>query len=166
LIVRKDILERADADTLKKLGLPPIPIVFDYLTTVQNNSLYNTLPIFSLYIADLVFQHLLQNGGIEGQQARNEKKAKLLYDVLEQAERQDKLDLVVQPGVRSRMNVPFKFKSKDIDAEFVKEAEKRGMMQLKGHRSVGGIRASIYNAITVENVESLVEFLKEFLEKI
>jgi phosphoserine aminotransferase len=166
LIVRKDILERADADTLKKLGLPPIPIVFDYLTTVQNNSLYNTLPIFSLYIADLVFQHLLQNGGIEGQQARNEKKAKLLYDVLEQAERQEKLDLVVQPGVRSRMNVPFKFKSKDIDAEFVKEAEKRGMMQLKGHRSVGGIRASIYNAITVENVESLVEFLKEFLEKI
>ena len=159
-------MDRADADTLKKKGLPPVPIVFDYLTTVQNNSLYNTLPIFSLYIADLVFQHLLDQGGIEAQQARNEKKAKLLYSLLEQAEKEGKVDLVVQQGVRSRMNVPFKFKSKEIDADFVKEAEKRGMMQLKGHRSVGGIRASIYNAITVENVETLVVFLKEFLAKL
>ena len=159
-------MDRADADTLKKKGLPPVPIVFDYLTTVQNNSLYNTLPIFSLYIADLVFQHLLDQGGIEAQQARNEKKAKLLYSLLEQAEKEGKVDLVVQQGVRSRMNVPFKFKSKEIDADFVKEAEKRGMMQLKGHRSVGGIRASIYNAITVENVETLVAFLKEFLAKL
>lgn len=166
MIVRKDVLDRADADTLKKKGLPPVPIVFDYLTTVQNNSLYNTLPIFSLYIADLVFQHLLNQGGIEAQQARNEKKAQLLYSLLEQAETEGKVDLVVQQGVRSRMNVPFKFKSKEIDADFVKEAEKRGMMQLKGHRSVGGIRASIYNAITVENVETLVGFLKEFLAKL
>lgn len=166
LIVRKDILDRADAETLKKHGLAPVPIVFDYLTTQQNNSLYNTLPIFSLHIADLVFQHLLAGGGIEAQQARNEKKAKLLYDVLEQAERDGKVDLVVQDGVRSRMNVPFKFKSKDIDADFVKEAEKRGMMQLKGHRSVGGIRASLYNAITPENTETLVAFLKEYLAKL
>lgn len=143
-----------------------MPIVFDYLTTVKNNSLYNTLPIFSLYIADLVFQHLLTHGGISAQQSRNEKKAKLLYDVLEQAERDGKVDLVVEMGVRSRMNVPWKFKLKELDAGFVKEAERRGMMQLKGHRSVGGIRASLYNAITVENVESLVGYLKEFLEKI
>ena len=156
-------MDRADANTLKKLGLPPVPIVFDYLTTQQNNSLYNTLPIFSLHIADLVFQHLLALGGIEGQEARNEKKAKLLYDVLENAEKEGKLDLVVQPGVRSRMNVPFRFKSKETDADFVKEAEKRGMMQLKGHRSVGGIRASLYNAITPEDVETFVEFLKEYL---
>jgi phosphoserine aminotransferase len=166
LIIRKDILDRADAETLKKHGLAPVPIVFDYLTTQQNNSLYNTLPIFSLHIADLVFQHLLAGGGIEAQQARNDKKAKLLYDVLEQAERDGKVDLVVQDGVRSRMNVPFKFKSKDIDADFVKEAEKRGMMQLKGHRSVGGIRASLYNAITPENTETLVAFLKEYLAKL
>ena len=76
------------------------------------------------------------------------------------------MDLVVEMGVRSRMNVPWKFKLKELDAGFVKEAERRGMMQLKGHRSVGGIRASLYNAITVENVESLVGYLKEFLEKI
>jgi phosphoserine aminotransferase len=151
---------------LKKKGLPPVPVVFDYLITAQNNSLYNTLPIFSVYIADLVFQHLLKLGGISAQQERNEKKARLLYSLLEKAEKEGKVDLVVQPGVRSRMNVPFKFKSKDIDAEFVKEAEKNGMMQLKGHRSVGGIRASLYNAITVENVETLVEFLKEFLNKL
>jgi len=74
--------------------------------------------------------------------------------------------LVVQEGVRSRMNIPFKFKSKDIDVDFVKEAEKRGMMQLKGHRSVGGIRVSLYNAITVENAETLVGFLKEYLAKL
>jgi phosphoserine aminotransferase len=166
LIVRKDILDRADADTLKKKGLAPVPIVFDYLTTQQNNSLYNTLPIFSLHIADLVFQHLLAQGGIEAQQQRNEMKAKLLYSVLEHAEKEGKVDLVVQDGVRSRMNVPFKFKSKDIDADFVKEAEKRGMTQLKGHRSVGGIRVSLYNAITPENTETLVAFLKEYLAKL
>ena len=80
LIVRKDILDRADATELKKHNLPPVPIVFDYLTTVQNNSLYNTLPIFSLHIADLVFQHLLFNGGISAQEARNEKK--VLFRVL------------------------------------------------------------------------------------
>jgi phosphoserine aminotransferase len=166
LIVRKDILERADAETLKKHNLAPVPIVFDYLTTQQNDSLYNTLPIFSLHIADLVFQHLLTLGGIEAQQSANEKKAKLLYDVLEKAEKEGKVDLVVQEGVRSRMNIPFKFKSKDIDVDFVKEAEKRGMMQLKGHRSVGGIRVSLYNAITVKNAETLVGFLKEYLAKL
>jgi phosphoserine aminotransferase len=74
--------------------------------------------------------------------------------------------LVVDKGVRSRMNIPFKFKSKEIDADFVKEAEKRGMMQLKGHRSVGGIRVSLYNAITPENAETLVAFLKEYLQKL
>lgn len=100
------------------------------------------------------------------QEAKNVKKAKMLYEVLERAEKEGKLDLVVPKGVRSRMNVPFKFKSKEIDADFVKEAEKRGMMQLKGHRSVGGIRVSLYNAITVENVESFVAFLQEYLEKV
>lgn len=166
LIVRKDTLNRADPEELKKQSLPPVPIVFDYLTTFQNKSLYNTLPIFSLHIADLVFRHLLSGGGIEAQEARNLKKATLLYDVLEKAEKEGKVDLVVDNGVRSRMNVPFKFKNKDIDADFVKQAEKVGMMQLKGHRSVGGVRASLYNAVTVENVQTLVEFLKEYLEKL
>ena len=163
LIVRKDILERADADKLKSFGLPPAPIVFDYLTTFKNNSLYNTLPIFSLYVADLVFQHLLETGGIEAQEARNAKKAKLVYSALEDAEKEEKLQLVVQPGVRSRMNVPFKFKTKEIDGEFLKKAEAKNMMQLKGHRSVGGIRVSLYNAITPEDAEKFVAFLKEYL---
>jgi phosphoserine aminotransferase len=166
LIVRKDILDRADAETLKKHGIPPVPIVFDYQTTAKNNSLYNTLPIFSTHIADLVFQHLLSQGGIEAQESRNAQKAKLVYDVLEAAEKEGKVDLVVEKGVRSRMNIPFKFKSKEIDADFVKEAEKRGMMQLKGHRSVGGIRVSLYNAITPENTQTLVAFLKEYLQKL
>jgi phosphoserine aminotransferase len=151
---------------MKQHDLPPVPVVFDYLIAYQNNSLYNTLPIFSLHIADLVFRHLLSLGGIEAQEQRNAEKARLLYTMLEKAEKEGKLDLVVQPGVRSRMNIPFKFKTKDIDAEFVKEAEKLGMMQLKGHRSVGGIRASLYNAITVENTKVLVAFLEEFLKKI
>lgn len=159
-------MERADAKTLHQNGIPLVPIVFDYFTTQQNNSLYNTLPIFSVHIADLVFQHLLSLGGITAQEQRNETKANLLYTVLEEAEQQGKLKLVVAKGVRSRMNVPFRFKNKDLDAEFVKEAEGKGMMQLKGHRSVGGIRASLYNAITVEQTEVLVDFLKEFLNKI
>jgi phosphoserine aminotransferase len=151
---------------LKNLGLPVVPIVFDYAVTAKNNSLYNTLPIFSLYIADLVFQHLLSRGGLPAQHLRSETKASLLYAVLEQAEAEGKLDLVVAKNVRSRMNVPWKFKSAEVDADFVKQAEVRGMMQLKGHRSVGGIRASLYNAITVEQVETFVAFLKEYLEKI
>ena len=113
-----------------------------------------------------MFRHLLSLGGVEAQEQRNAEKANLLYTVLEKAEKEAKLDLVVQKGVRSRMNIPFKFKSKEIDAEFVKEAEKVGMMQLKGHRSVGGVRASLYNAITVENTKVLVAFLEEYLKKL
>jgi len=159
-------MDRADADKLKSLGIPPCPIVFDYHTTLQNNSLYNTLPIFSLHIADLVFQHLLSEGGISAQQARNEKKAALVYSILEAAASQGKVQLLVSKGVRSRMNIPFKFMNEARDAAFLKEAEGRGMMQLKGHRSLGGIRVSLYNAITVEQTEKFAEFLKEYLDKI
>lgn len=113
-----------------------------------------------------MFQHLLSLGGIEAQQARNEKKANIVYSVLKQGEKEEKLDLVVAPGVRSRMNIPFRFKTKEIDADFIKEAEKRGMMQLKGHRSVGGVRASLYNAITPENAETFAAFLSEYLGKL
>jgi phosphoserine aminotransferase len=165
--VRKDILNRADAKTLHEQNIPPVPIVFDYQTTVKNNSLYNTLPIFSLHIADLVFAHLLSQGGIEAQSARNTKKAALVYAVLDAAAAEGKVVLLNEKSVRSRMNVPFKFVGgKDVDAQFVKEAEERGMMQLKGHRSIGGVRVSLYNAVTVEQTERLVEFLKEFLAKL
>ena len=159
-------MDRADADKLKSLGIPPCPIVFDYATTFKNNSLYNTLPIFSLHIADLVFQHLLSEGGIAAQQARNEKKATLVYSILETAESQGKVRILVSKGVRSRMNIPFKFVDEAQDAAFLKEAERRGMMQLKGHRSLGGIRVSLYNAVTVEQTERFATFLKEYLEKV
>ena len=167
IIVRKDILTRADAKTLREKNIPPVPIVFDYLTTVQNNSLYNTLPIFALHIADLVFAHLLSTGGIDAQSARNDLKASLVYGVLDKAEKEGKVVLLNEKGARSRMNVPFKFTGgSEVDAAFVKESESRGMMQLKGHRSIGGLRASLYNAITVEQTERLVEFIKEFLNKL
>ena len=159
-------MERADADKLKSLGLPPCPIVFDYLTTLQNNSLYNTLPIFSLHIADLVFQHLLSQGGISAQESRNEKKASLVYSLLEAAESAGKVRLLVSKGCRSRMNIPFKFVDEGKDGAFLKEAESRGMMQLKGHRSLGGIRVSLYNAVTVEQTEKFAKFLKEYLDEI
>jgi phosphoserine aminotransferase len=159
-------LESAKPDVLKKLGIPPCPVVFDYATTFKNDSLYNTLPIFSLRVADLVFQRLLATGGISAQEARNEKKASLIYGILEDAEKQGKVTILVQSGVRSRMNIPFKFRTKEIDEDFVKEGEKRGMMQLKGHRSVGGIRVSLYNAITPENAETLAIFFKEYLDKV
>ena len=147
--------------------IPPVPIVFDYATTLQNNSLYNTLPIFALHIADLVFAHLLSGGGIEAQSARNETKSQLVYAVLDQAEKEGKVALLNERGCRSRMNIPFKFAGgKDVDAAFVKEAEAQGMMQLKGHRSLGGIRVSLYNAVTVEQTERLVEFIKGFLGKL
>jgi len=167
IIVRKDILTRADAKTLHEKNLPVVPIAFDYLTTLQNNSLYNTLPIFALHIADLVFAHLLSRGGIEAQSARNDRKSSLVYAVLDSAENDGKVVLLNDKGARSRMNVPFKFTGgTEVDAAFVKEAESRGMMQLKGHRSIGGIRVSLYNAVTVEQTERLVEFIKEFLNKL
>ena len=105
-------MDCTDADKLKSLGIPPCPIVLDYATTLKHNSLYNTHPIFSLYIADLVFQHLLSEGGIEAQEARNEKKAALVYSLLETAESQGKVRLLVSQGVRSRMNIPFKTRVK------------------------------------------------------
>jgi phosphoserine aminotransferase len=167
IIVRKDILNRADAKTLHEHNIPPVPIVFDYITTLQNNSLYNTLPIFSLHIADLVFAHLLSNGGVPAQSARNDQKSHLVYALLDQAQKDGKVVLLNEPGSRSRMNIPFKFVAgKDVDAAFVKEAEAEGMMQLKGHRSLGGIRVSLYNAVTVEQTERLVEFIKGFLGKL
>lgn len=164
-IIKKTILEeisKASEDELHKLGLPITPIAFHYPTVVKNDSAYNTIPIFTLHVMDLVFQHLLKKGGVPAQQAENEEKARLLYGALDQYS--DFYNIPVEKSCRSKMNVVFTLKKEGLDHKFLKEAGENKLTGLKGHRSVGGFRASIYNALSVESVQKLVEFVKEFAE--
>ena len=130
-----------------------------YKTHADAKSLYNTPPAYGIYICGKVFKWLKKQGGLEAMKERNEKKAKILYDFLDSS----KLfkGTVVQKD-RSLMNVPFVTGDKDLDAKFVKEAAAAGFVNIKGHRTVGGMRASIYNAMPIEGVEKLVEFMKKF----
>lgn len=165
-IIKKEILSnisQASAEQLHKLGLPITPIAFDYPTVVKNNSAYNTIPIFTLQVMDLVFQHLLSKGGVPAQQAENEKKAKLLYGALD--EYSSFYNLPVDPSCRSSMNVVFTIKKEGLDEKFLKGAGALNLTGLKGHRSVGGFRASIYNAVSVESVERLANFVKTFAQQ-
>ena len=123
------------------------------------NSLYNTPPAYGIYICGKVFQWLKEMGGLEVMKEKNEEKAKILYDFLDQSKL---FKGTVEPKDRSLMNVPFVTGSAELDAKFVKEAKEAGLENLKGHRSVGGMRASIYNAMPMEGVEKLVEFMKKF----
>jgi phosphoserine aminotransferase len=143
--------------------------MFNFATIASNNSLYNTLPIFNLHVATLVMQSLVDtyNGSVAGQESIADKKAKLLYDTLDAYP--SRYDVVPDKSVRSRMNVCFRIieskgagPSEAKEKEFLAGAEKRGLLGLKGHRSVGGIRASNYNAVPLENVQKLVEWLTEF----
>ncbi|MBR0508972.1 MAG: aminotransferase class V-fold PLP-dependent enzyme, partial [Clostridia bacterium] len=120
---------------------------------------YNTPPCFTIYMCKLVLEWIRDNGGLEGIKARNVKKAKMLYDFLDSSKL---FKSPVNPEDRSLMNVPFVTGNADLDAKFVKEATDAGFINLKGHRTVGGMRASIYNAMPVEGVEKLVAFMKEF----
>ena len=150
VIVREDLLGAA---------LPCTPSAFDYKTVADNDSMYNTPPTYAIYIAGLVFKWLKDQGGLTAIEALNRKKAALLYDFL------DGSGFYVAPvakDCRSLMNVPFKLKDESLDAAFLKGAEARGMVQLKGHRSVGGMRASIYNAMPLAGVQALVAYMKEF----
>ena len=150
VIVRDDLLGRA---------LPGTPNVLDYKLMAESDSMLNTPPTFSVYLAGLTFKWILERGGLAGIEKINIKKAKLLYDYI------DKQDFYSNPIVkedRSRMNVPFRLRDEKLDAGFLQEAEARGLSQLKGHRSVGGMRASIYNAMPIEGVEALVGFMEEF----
>ena len=124
--------------------------------------MYNTPPCYGIYICGKVFKWLKNQGGLEAMKAYNEKKAKILYDYLDESKL---FKGTVRKEDRSLMNVPFVTGNKDLDAAFVKEAEAAGFVNLKGHRSVGGMRASIYNAMPIEGVEKLVAFMKEFEEK-
>ena len=133
--------------------------MLDYNTHAKNKSLYNTPPVFAIYVMRLVMKWLLEQGGLEAAESRNKEKAKLIYDVIDSSGfYQGHADA----DCRSLMNVTFRLPSEDLEKQFVGEATKSGLDGLKGHRSVGGIRASIYNAFPKEGVEALVAFMKEF----
>ncbi len=141
--------------------LPGTPTMLKYKTQADNDSLYNTPPCYGIYICGKVFKWIKKMGGLEVMKQMNEEKAKILYDFLDASEM---FKATVAPADRSLMNVPFVTGDADLDAKFVKEAKAAGFENLKGHRSVGGMRASIYNAMPKEGVEKLVEFMKAFEE--
>jgi phosphoserine aminotransferase len=150
VIVRDDLLGRA---------LPITPSAFNYQLQAENDSMYNTPPTYAIYIAGLVCKYIKDQGGLKAMEAHNKTKAAILYDYLDNSKffrnpvaRED----------RSLMNVPFKLKDDALDDAFLKGAQAKGMIQLKGHRSVGGMRASIYNAMPIEGVKALVAYMKDF----
>lgn len=146
-------------DLITEDVLPGTPTMLTYKTHADANSLYNTPNCYGIYICGKVFKWLKKQGGLEAMKERNEKKAKELYDYLDSSKL---FKGTVEPASRSLMNVPFVTGDKELDAKFVKEAEAAGLVNLKGHRTVGGMRASIYNAMPIEGVEALVEFMKKF----
>ncbi|MBU5486786.1 3-phosphoserine/phosphohydroxythreonine transaminase [Clostridium sp. MSJ-8] len=135
------------------------PTMLKYKTQADANSLYNTPPAYGIYICGKVFKWVKAQGGLEAMKVKNEKKAKILYDFLDSSEM---FKGTVVKEDRSLMNVPFVTGDKDLDAKFIKEATAAGFVNIKGHRTVGGMRASIYNAMPIEGVEKLVEFMKKF----
>lgn len=141
---------------------PEVPTMLQYKIHVENGSMYNTPPCFSIYMCGLVYEWLKKLGGISEMQKINEEKAAILYDYLDNSKM---FRGTVVKKDRSLMNVPFVTGNKDLDAKFVKEAAEKGLVNLKGHRSVGGMRASIYNAMPIEGVKALVDFMKDFEAK-
>jgi phosphoserine aminotransferase len=150
VIVREDLLGHA---------LPTTPEVFNYKIQADADSMYNTPPTYAIYIAGLVFKHVKALGGLAAMEARNRAKAKLLYDALDTSRLYSN---PIAPESRSLMNVPFWLKDPQLDAAFLQGAQARGLLQLKGHRLVGGMRASLYNAMSLEGVQALVAYLQDF----
>ena len=153
VIVRDDLLGRA---------MPNTPEVFNYKVQAEADSMINTPPTYAVYIAGLVFEWLKKQGGMVAMEKLNIAKAKLIYDYLDQSEFYNS---PVAMDDRSRMNVPFRLKNEALDDAFLKESKAVGMVELKGHRSVGGMRASIYNAMPITGVEALVSFMRDFEKK-
>ena len=153
VIVREDLLGNAMDIT---------PTMLNYVTHADNGSMFNTPPCYCIYVCGLVLDWIIAQGGLEKMKEINEKKAKLLYDFLDNSKL---FKGTVVPEDRSLMNVPFITGDADLDAKFVAESKAAGFVNLKGHRSVGGMRASIYNAMPIEGVEKLVEFMKKFEEE-
>jgi phosphoserine aminotransferase len=150
IVVREDLLGHAMEGT---------PTVLDYKVQAEADSMSNTPASYAWYIAGLVFQWLKKQGGLEAMEKKNIEKSKLLYDFLDASAF---FRNPVRKTDRSRMNIPFTLADPKLDGEFLKGAEARGMFQLKGHRAVGGMRASIYNAMPIEGVKRLVEYMREF----
>jgi phosphoserine aminotransferase len=150
VIVRDDLLGKPH---------PMLPSAFDYGLQAEADSMLNTPPTYAIYIAGLVFDWIEGRGGLAAMAEHNRRKAALLYDTLDAT---SFYASPVQPDSRSLMNVPFKLRDEALDGAFLKGAEAAGMLQLKGHRSVGGMRASIYNAMPVEGVQALVAYMKDF----
>ena len=153
VIVRDDLIGNA---------LPTTPAMLDYKVQADNGWMFNTPPTYAVYIAGLVFQWLKKRGGLKQMEVINRAKAKLLYDFLDQTEFYYS---PVAKSDRSLMNVPFRLRNEALDEKFLKQAKQSGLVELKGHRSVGGMRASIYNAMPVEGVTALVAFMREFQSK-
>ena len=152
-IIRDDLLARTPRQ--------PLPAYLDYRLHAENGSMYNTPPTYGIYICGLVFKWLLKEGGLEARKTNNEKKAKILYDYLDSSKF---FKPYVDKDSRSLMNVTFRTPSDEIDAEFLEGAKKYRFTNLKGHRSTGGLRASLYNAMPIAGVEALVKYMKEFEE--
>ena len=149
-------------DLITEDVLPGTPTMLTYKTHADADSLYNTPNCYCIYMCGKVFKWLKKNGGLAAMKEKNEKKAAILYDYLDQSRL---FHGTVEKKDRSLMNVPFVTGDKELDARFVKEAEAAGLVNLKGHRTVGGMRASIYNAMPLEGVEALVAFMKKFEEE-
>jgi phosphoserine aminotransferase len=139
-----------------------MPTMLEWKTMAENDSMYNTPPCFTIYVAKLVYEWILSLGGLDEMKKLNEKKANLLYDYLDS---QDYYIAPVKKDSRSMMNVTFVTGNEELDKKFASESTKAGLKNLKGHRSVGGMRASIYNAMPYEGVEKLVEFMKNFAKE-
>ena len=153
VIVREDLIGNAR---------PTTPAMLDYKLMAENDSMYNTPPCYCIYIAKLVYEWILEMGGLDEMKKYNEKKCAVLYDYLDS---QDYYIAAADKDARSMMNVTFVTGEPELDKKFAKEADEIGIKNIKGHRSVGGMRASIYNAMPIEGVEKLVEFMKNFAAK-
>src|SRR5512135_1710520 len=154
VIVREDLVGHAD---------PRLPTMLDYRTHADADSMYNTPPTYGIYMAGLVFQWLKKQGGVAAMEQKNIAKAKVLYDTIDASN--GFYSCPVAKSDRSRMNVPFKTSDAARDAEFLKQAEAQGLLQLKGHKLAGGMRASIYNAMPLAGVQALADFMHEFMRK-
>lgn len=154
VIIREDLLAKAN---------PNLPVMYRYETFVKNNSLYNTPPTFSIYMVSLVLKWLEDQGGVEAIYKHNQEKAALIYEVIDQSGGFYRGH--AEKNSRSLMNVTFRLPSTELEEKFVREATEQGLVGLKGHRSVGGLRASIYNAMSYEGCKALADFMKDFLAK-
>jgi phosphoserine aminotransferase len=154
VIIREDLLERVPAN---------LPVMLDYKALAESGSLYNTPPSFSIYIVGLVFKWAQKLGGLAAIEKINRTKADLVYGAIDNSGGFYRGH--AQPAVRSLMNIPFRLPSEELEETFAKESKSAGLIGLKGHRSVGGMRASIYNAMTVEGTQALVNFMADFQRK-